>query len=420
MSKLIEKIDLLKRLKDLQENLDENHGSYKLVKRYTDLLETYKDSAKLDLGKMIREFNAYNWMNPFESFINEFYTEINSTESRITLALESSIAKLKFKNRTNSFTKTIEVLSNILEESSYEISDLYKVLESHLWIPEVKSIILTAEDANKTVTKLSENAVNYTAHSPVFEGENDSYIFSLNGRWYSMNESELTQLNRKSNSIEEKYLEVISKFKIEEGVFTMFHKNNKIEIKVTDKNELRVNEQLVEGDVNSYLMSTGTFRVDELSLAHLVEFAAKNANNIVELDFVSSVYSKKHRGVAANVIKLEESIYLNKINESMMENTLEKFDSPKEVVKSVKEFVDYDVSNFLLESLEKEKEFEGKIANHKAVYEDRINFLNEQLNELANVEEEIGLDSKEIKEAKKILLDSIEEQKTLLKELIKK
>lgn len=420
MSKLIEKIDLLKRLKDLQENLDENHGSYKLVKGYVDLLETYKDSAKLDLGKMIREFNAYNWMNSFESFINEFYTEINSTESRITLALESAIAKLKFKNRTNSFTKTIEVLSNILEESSYEISDLYKVLESHLWIPEIKSIILTAEDANKTVTKLSETVVNYTAHSPVFEGENNSYIFSLNGRWYSMNESELTQLNRKSNSIEEKYLEVISKFKIEEGVFTMFHKNNKIEIKVTDKNELRVNEQLVEGDVNSYLMSTGTFRVDELSLAHLVEFAAKNANNIVELDFVSSVYSKKHRGVAANVIKLEESIYLNKINESMMENTLEKFDSPKEVVKSVKEFVDYDVSNFLLESLEKEKEFEGNIANHKAVYEDRINFLNEQLNELANVEEEIGLDSKEIKEAKKILLDSIEEQKTLLNELIKK
>tara|TARA_B100000497_G_scaffold84082_1_gene93721 strand:- start:38 stop:1300 length:1263 start_codon:yes stop_codon:yes gene_type:complete len=420
MSKLIEKIDLLGRLKDLQENLDENHGSYRLVKKYTDLLETYKDYAKLDLNKMIREFNAYNWMDSFSNFITEFYKEVNSTESRITLALESAIANLKYKNRSNSFTKSIELLSDILENEKFDISDLYKVLESHLWIPEIKSIILTAEDANKSVTKVSENANASTPYSPVFE-DNGSYTFNLNGKWYSMNESELTQLDKKSSSIEKMYLDVISKFKVVEGVFTMFHKKNKIEVSINeDSNELRVNGTLVEGDINTYLMSTGTFRVDELHLSHLVEFAAKNVNNIVELDFVSSLQSKNHRGVTANVIKVEESLYLNKVNEAMMENTLEKFDSAKSLVESVNDFVSYDISNFILESIESEKSFEGKIANHKAVYEDRINFLNDQLSELAKLEEEIGSDSNEIKEAKKILLDSINEQKALLNELIKK
>ena len=103
----------------------------------------------------------------------------------------------------------------------------------------------------------------------------------------------------------------------------------------------------------------------------------------------------------------------------MFQNSIEKVDSAKDAIDSVKEFINYDITNCLLEELETEKEFDILVSKHREIYEDRINFLKDQLEEISKLDESLS-NTTEIKEAKKILLDSVDDQRSLLAKLLKK
>jgi hypothetical protein len=462
MSKIKEKLHLFENLTDLKSDLQEGHGSYELACKYLQLIEKEShnselkdleekltdlkskigdnsdeskniaeqiaqfekmnkfatDSTALDLDKMIREFNAYNWLEPVGQFIENIYETVNS--NGILFQLEKTIPALKSSNN-GAFNQAISALSDVYEKETLSANELYFALNEFLWIPEIKSLIENAEKLENVVTKLNESSSLVKIYSPILENDDLSYSFNIFGKWYKMNESDVVlDVNKRTDSIEQRYLDVIDTFKIQEGVLTSFHKNNKIEIDVNeDKNTLKVNDTLVEGNIESYLLSTGTYRADELQSAHLVEFATKNAHNIVELDFVTSVVSRSHQGLGVNVIKLEEGVFVNKINTNMFQNSIEKVDSAKDAIDSVKEFINYDITNCLLEELETEKEFDILVSKHREIYEDRINFLKDQLEEISKLDESLS-NTTEIKEAKKILLDSVDDQRSLLAKLLKK
>lgn len=462
MSKLKEKLNLLPKLKELQDSLKEGHGSHTLANKYFNVLtnngvlkseiselekyiseETSADVEKIntlkslleikryrllegensiDLHRMMREFSVYNWLAPVEKFMKGVYEDFNSNQ--VLSVVENTIPFLKAKGSV-SFDKAVKDLSSIYEKETFSAEELYLVLNEHLWIPEVKSIVVLAENVQNAPTQLSADAQLIKSYSPIVEHADGSFSFNLTGAWYNIKNGELTNENRKSDSIEDRYLDMISNFTISEGVFTTYHKKAKIVIKIDenkegrDANKVYVNDVLVEGDVKTYLTASGLFRADEMSKIMLIEFAAFNAHNIVELDFVTSIISKKRPGIATNIIKVDESLYVNKVNESMLENKISKVESAKDVIIFVKEFINYDVTNCLLEELALEKEFESLVESSKVVFEDRINFLNEQLNELSKLDKELG-NTTEIKEAKKILLDSITEQKSQLSDLYSK
>jgi hypothetical protein len=116
----------------------------------------------------------------------------------------------------------------------------------------------------------------------------------------------------------------------------------------------------------------------ESNLVNDVITIYENYDSIVELDFAKSIVSNIYEGVSVNLIKWENQIYLQKINESMREKSLYKVNG-SQAVKVVKDYLRYDISEGLTEFLE------GDYKRKSIMINDR----NEILNNITIIESEI-------------------------------
>jgi hypothetical protein len=123
---------------------------------------------------------------------------------------------------------------------------------------------------------------------------------------------------------------------------------------------------------------TSNLGMMESTLVNDVVTIYENYDSIVELDFAKSIISNIYEGVSINLIKWENQIYLQKVNESMREKSLYKVNG-SQAVKAVKDYLRYDISEGLTEFLE------GDYKRKSIMINDR----NEILNNITIIESEI-------------------------------
>jgi hypothetical protein len=163
-------------------------------------------------------------------------------------------------------------------------------------------------------------------------------------------------------------------------------------------------------------MATGKFRAGEYDVIKVLEHAVHSAEKLVELDFVETITSNVYEGVEVNILKTDNGVYVNKINAYMNENVLIKAETASDAINLVMEYVNYDITNSVKDLLEGEAKIEeGRKKEESDIYE-RIDFIKNEISKIS----ELGMDEMaEIKEAKKILNDSLEAEQAKLNAMFK-
>jgi uncharacterized phage-associated protein len=119
----------------------------------------------------------------------------------------------------------------------------------------------------------------------------------------------------------------------------------------------------------------------ENSLVNDIITIYENYDNIVELDFAKSVISNIYEGVSMNLIKWENQIYLQKVNESMREKSLYKVNG-SQAVKAVKDYLRYDISEGLTEFLEGDHKIKSIMMNDRNEILENINLIEGEIEKI--------------------------------------
>jgi hypothetical protein len=132
--------------------------------------------------------------------------------------------------------------------------------------------------------------------------------------------------------------------------------------------------------------SASHFGVNESQVVFDIITLFKNATNIVELDFAKSIVSNVYEGVSVNLIKWDGKIFLQRINESMRENSVFEVNGTQ-AVKMVKDFMRYDISEGLTDFLEGEQKIKSIMVNDRTAVIDNMSKVENEISRVKTLME---------------------------------
>ena len=347
------------------------------------------------------------WIESVAAVINEMSTFLR--DNAIAVQIDETYNKLRSSNRNQYFSQAMPVLEELMTLSESEIreSGKYK-LTAHTWIPEIKAIVehinVLSKDANPT-----NDHIVVKKYSAVVEQEG-SHIFHVSGSTFKMDQGEISKIDPRQ--IGAAYLTMIAveeNARFSENKMTFYKGNHIYEIQLNesgrnffvDGRELLFSEK---AQLKNLLVSTCHFDLNEMSKTDLLVAAYEHADKFVELDFVNSIEHRHKKGLTANIMRIGENIYINKINKAMAMNEFFKAENATKAIEIVKEFINYDITLLVEDLLSEEVKNKRVVESMKNDLFDRINFLKEQKNELSKQDTK----NEFISEANKIITEEIE------------
>ena len=144
--------------------------------------------------------------------------------------------------------------------------------------------------------------------SPVFIAENgDSYI-SLDGKAFLVSENSITEAEITSAPGEFRSLVLaLNNFSITNEGLTWYNGISRIKFNRETGNFYVNNSEVLAESLSNHLLASGIVNYANKAKIQLFEFAAKNINNFVHLDFVQKI---EEGSVKCYVMKLNESFFI--------------------------------------------------------------------------------------------------------------
>ena len=392
------------------------------------LCEQYEN---LILNKRVPEFALV------QNFINDIQVlNWDDTVRGISSALKENADSL---SREIEVAKVIESIKNSGSQSFY--SDLSDTLNEWLVSESKSSALLVKNISRWSFNPIVRNLINYInvnestdnrkleipsvaqgessvskVFSPVMLGSHKS-IFYLGGNVFETNSAEIKKLTRGDiSNLSSDYIQLVESFnkpyvKVnEEGIFVQLGKSTVRIIEEGEETSVYLGKRKLKFSDPSGLAkilgleSATYFGVNETQVVSDTMRLYMNYNNIVELDFAKSITSNVFEGLNINLIKWNNQIYLQRINQAMNENSIYKV-SGNQAVSMVKEFMRYDISEGLTEFLVGENRVKSIMVNDRNKVIDNISKVEEQINKLEALMSSNPLysASTEIMSAKKLL-----------------
>jgi hypothetical protein len=342
----------------------------------------HSDLAK----KLITELNQYAWIQPIADVINELLSSMK--DHATSIHLYETYLKLKSSHSNQYFSNAINEIEGMLELTESEIRETGKYkLSTYTWIPEVKSVVQHINSYNNDLSENSSHTV-VKKFSPIIEHDG-GYVFNLHGKSYQVKDNEISAIDPKQLAAQ--YLTLIAveeNFKFSHNKMTFYKGKHVYEINLNEGKKIVTldGRELLFGEstqLKNILMSTAHFGINEMHSMDMVVAAYENADKFVELDFVQSIMPRNKRGVVANIMRIGENVYLNKINTSMKMNEFSKIESATKAVEIVKEFIGYDISSVVEDLLSEDVKKTRINESKKNVLLDKITFLKEQKSDLS-------------------------------------
>jgi hypothetical protein len=253
-------------------------------------------------------------------------------------------------------------------------------------------------------------------YSPVLL-ENGRSLFYLGGFIFEANEDGLRKISDKEiSALPQEYLSLVYTYgkkhvrvnengisiKLGKSIVRLVEENDEVtaymgktKLKFSDPSGLA---KIVGLESGSY------FGVNESDVVNDIMNLYANYRNIVELDFAKSLTSNVYEGLGINLFKWMDQIYLQKINDSMNENSIHKV-TGTQAVSVVKNYLRYDISEGLTEFLEGESKVRSVMINDREKVISNISKVDEELNKINTLIGSSPLygESDQIKAAKRML-----------------
>ena len=373
------------------------------------------------IHNFVAELEAFKWDVTLLPILENLKGKIDkfSREIEVSKVLES----IKNSGNSSFYSELSESLNNWLISESKSSGLLSKEISKWSFNPVVRNLINylnvnEASDSRKLeipVNAQGESRVGRVYSPILIEGEKT--IFAIGNSLFEAEAGSFRKLSTKEvASVPSDYIGLVNAslrpyVKINEnGILVQLGKKY---VSLVEENE-GVSVYLGKSKLNFRsvgelakvlgLESASHFAVNESQVVGDIVNLYVNFSNIVELDFAKNITSNIYEGVSVNLIKWNNEIYLQRINEGMRENSVYKVNG-SQAVKMVKDYLRYDISEGLTEFLEGEQKLKSIMVNDRTKVLENISRVEGEINKIERLMESNPLyaASKEMKSAHSLL-----------------
>lgn len=369
----------------------------------------------------VSELESFKWDLEVSPIIENLRAKSEKYSREIEVA--KVIESIKSSGSNSFYSDLSESLNSWLLSENKSSALLAKEIGKWSFNPVVRNLINflnISESSNSHKLELPITAQNESSVSRIFSPiliEDDSTLFSAGRSIFQIKENEIKRLSDKEVSkVSPEYLNLVNiclkpHVKITESGINIRLGKKKVTLIEENENvsvylgQSRINFRSVSELAKILGLESGNhFGVNESEVVSDIMNLFTNFRNIVELDFAKNITSNIYEGVSVNLIKWNDKIYLQKINDGMMENSIYKVNG-SQAVKMVKEHLRYDISEGLTEFLEGEQKIKSIMVNDRTKVLENISKVEGEILKIESLMENNPLyaASKEIKSAHNLL-----------------
>jgi len=324
--------------------------------------EVYEaDKELVQISKAVFEFRKAKGNFLFEKVCETLEDHFESlTEASRSAAIEE-LSKFSYNSTAKSLYETLKRIQSSSKKNSLNI---------------------IAENNNCEVSQ---------AYSTIFV-ENGNEYFTVKGDVYKKSSNLVEKVGPEefsslSENIRRSY-EILNSphFFVKEGKASFYLGRNKIEISESE-NSTKVlfnGKQVPSSEIAKNLLSTGMIRLEEAKAASDIQFVNDTFSNFYELDFAKVISSKIYEGSYVTLMKVDENIYLNKVNTSMRTNEFFSGINATQARNLVLEFLGYDIKESLSEYIERDEAEMNAIREQQSEIIKNITILEGQISKIEN------------------------------------
>jgi hypothetical protein len=360
----------------------------------------------------------------WDSVVEGVYKELKERREDLRESIDVAISINNMKSNKGSFffdavlPKLEEHFLNPTDSSRTSIIEDLRRLNFY---PVAKSLSESLSKIQRTnkggVQIIAENGkcTVSSIYSPVLLENGGEYFFSR-GNYFCKKNGNISKITEEEvKTLPEKYRElcrIISSPSVfvKEGKISFYLKRDKVEILENEsKVEVRFNgNKVTSNELAKNMVSAGLFRLEESKIAYDVQALAESFENIFDIDFGKVVESNVYPGSYAIIMKDNDKIYLNKVNESQKSNEYFSGLNATQARNQVLEFIGFDIKESMSEYLEKDevelkelRESQIEIMKSIAIVEANLTKVNSVM------ENEMLANTPEVKELKDTLENEI-------------
>jgi hypothetical protein len=359
-----------------------------ICEQYNHLLSTRAFPEFLVIENFVQDLKQLSW----DSEVSELTSELDSVTKKFAREIQVSkvLEALKTSGNASFYSELKEAMNGWLLSGEKSSAVLVKQISKYNFNPVVRNLVnylnvYENEDSRKL--ELPDLAQGESRVSRLFSPvimESGNSTFLIGGTVFEANSDGIRKLSIKEvSSLDPEFLataQIMSKPNVkvnENGISVQLGKKT---VRIVEHSEgLQVflgNTSLHFQNLAAFakilgLESSSHFGVNESQVVSDIIMLFKNATNIVELDFAKSIVSNVYEGVSVNLIKWEGKIFLQRINESMRENSIFEVNGTQ-AVKMVKDFMRYDISEGLTGFLEGEQKIKSIMVNDRTAVLENI------------------------------------------------
>ena len=148
---------------------------------------------------------------------------------------------------------------------------------------------------------------------------------------------------------------------------------------------------------------------DSRIVAEKIAFLIESIGTVKEIDIFTSIASRQRNGVAVNIAKMNESIFVNRINSAMGCNEMIQVKSAKVAQELVNEFVNFDITPLVQEMLTNEEKQAFDLQTKKNSLQESIKTYEDKKKEVIAAMA-LHPEAGELKEAFSLVSNEIESQ----------
>jgi hypothetical protein len=363
-----------------------------LLEKYEHLLLGKGISEAFIIEGLLNDLRSFSWENSvapvLENLTNIF--ENRRREIEVVKAYES----IKNAPGRELFSDATGQMKNWLLAENKSSDTLVHGLKSFGFNPLVRNLVsflslYENDNSSKFHLGFDNNVCNIdNLYSPITVNENETLFYS-SGKFLKIDhESGVLQecnMDEVPEELADKAQIVSDRdVKIDNNKISLNIGNNKVEIIFTNESKeiyfdgKRINESDLPVAVS---VSTNNLLESSNHKINKAVFIAKNAEDIVDIDFGKKIKSKVYENVEVNIFKTESGIYVQTVNPAMRLNKIYEANATQAIT-IVKDFIKYDISESLTEFLEGEQAFLSVMKNDKNEIIKNVEVLESQLRKL--------------------------------------
>ncbi len=356
------------------------HPSVKIVcEKYLHLLKTKNLPEFLVAESFSQEMKNFSWDNKIKSLVESIDEKVGSLKAEIEVS--KTLYAISQNAGSDFYSPVTESLNKWLISENKSVALLSKEISRWQFNPAVRNLLNTLSVFENSSEKLNipihnGNSSVRRVYSPVLV-QGGKTTFSIGNNIFEGSQAGIKKLNRGQIAVlPASFLNLLESFyapyvKIDEKGLNIFVGKNKFSlieenesVSVYSNGQKMKFEDKIQLSKALALEISGSFGVNENKVIFDIMNLFENFSQVVELDFAKRIESKLYEGASVNLIKWQGKMYLNRINESMKDNSLYEVNGTQ-AANLVKDFLKFDISEGLTEFLEGESRVKSIMLNDR-------------------------------------------------------